>query len=188
MFPSRRGCQFGLGSGRNKSFRPRIFVQSTWVDLETFRTIFEARSAFQPLDCTLGSLFASVNSDEEFHVLVAFALLLEPKQPNDVAHVRMLSGTRIENKAFGRSNAIARATNQRAASDDNAAVSSGRDSDTTVSDSVGATVSSALQAANAASQAAASTAGVVQGVQTRGNALNIILPISGLHRIAETGR
>jgi hypothetical protein len=40
---------------------------------------------------------------------------------------------------------------------------------------VDATVASALQAANAASQAAASTAGIVQGVQTQGNVLNIIL-------------
>lgn len=41
--------------------------------------------------------------------------------------------------------------------------------------SVGTIVSNALQAADAASQAAASTAGVVQGVQTQGNTLNIIL-------------
>jgi hypothetical protein len=75
----------------------------------------------------------------------------------------------------GHSNALARATAQGAASDDNAAVSSSRESDSAVSGSVGAAVSSALQAANAASQAAASTAGVVQGVQMQGNVLNIIL-------------
>jgi hypothetical protein len=35
--PGRRGCPFGLGSDRNKSFRPRIVVQPTWVDLEPSR-------------------------------------------------------------------------------------------------------------------------------------------------------
>lgn len=75
----------------------------------------------------------------------------------------------------GRSNAIARATAQRATSHDNVTVSPGRDSDTSLNGSVEATVASALQAANAASQGAASIAGTVQGVQTQGNALNIIL-------------
>jgi hypothetical protein len=63
--PSPEGCQFGPGSDRNKSFRPRIFVLPTWLDLETFQAIVEARSVFQLLDCTLGGLFASVSPDEE---------------------------------------------------------------------------------------------------------------------------
>ena len=76
----------------------------------------------------------------------------------------------------GQSNSIARVTTgQAAASGNDTTVASNGDSDTAVSGSVGATVSSALQAADAASEAAASAAGAVQGVQTRGNLLNIIL-------------
>jgi hypothetical protein len=77
----------------------------------------------------------------------------------------------------GRSNSVARATGpittahgNTLPSDDETSISS-----TAAGDSVGATVSSALQAANAASQSAAAVAGTVQGVQTQGNMLNIIL-------------
>lgn len=81
----------------------------------------------------------------------------------------------------GQSNSIVRGTGQVAASagqatastDDNTVVSS--DGNSTSSASVGSIVSSAMQAANAASESAAATAGAVQGVQTNGNVLNIIL-------------
>ena len=80
----------------------------------------------------------------------------------------------------GQSNSIAHATGQTAASDGRAAVSTGNsavvqpDGNISANGSTGL-VSSAVQAANAASEAAAATAGAVQGVQTNGNVLNIIL-------------
>jgi hypothetical protein len=82
----------------------------------------------------------------------------------------------------GRSNSVARATGPITAahgntvpSDDETSISSKGNDSTAAGDSVGATVSAALQAANAASQSAAAVAGTVQGVQTQGNMLNIIL-------------
>jgi hypothetical protein len=77
---------------------------------------------------------------------------------------------------IGRSNSIAHATiDQAAASGGDTTVAPNSGTDTAVSGSVGAIVSSAMQAADAASEAGASAAGAVQAVQTRGNTLNIIL-------------
>jgi hypothetical protein len=82
----------------------------------------------------------------------------------------------------GRSNSVARATGQittahgnTLSSDDETSISSKGNDSTAAGDAVGATISSALQAANAASQSAAAIAGSVQGVQIQGNMLNIIL-------------
>jgi hypothetical protein len=74
----------------------------------------------------------------------------------------------------GQGNSIARAKGQVAASSGNDTVGSSSGSSST-STSVDGIVSGALQAADAASQSAAATAGAVQGVQTNGNVLNIIL-------------
>jgi hypothetical protein len=93
---------------------------------------------------------------------------------------RSAKPTTVDNQ--GHSNSVARATGQittphgnQVSSDDDTAGSSGQSGATAASGSVSATVSSAQQAAEAASQAAAATADVVQGVQTNGNTLNIIL-------------
>ena len=77
----------------------------------------------------------------------------------------------------GKSNSVARATGQVTAhsSGDQTSVSINGNDATAAGASVASTVASALQAANAASTSAASIAGTVQGVQTQGNMLNIIL-------------
>jgi hypothetical protein len=82
----------------------------------------------------------------------------------------------------GQSNSVARATGQittphgnQVSSDDETSVSASGNGAAAASGSAGAMVSSAQQTTDSASQTVASMAGTVQGVQIKGNMINIIL-------------